>query len=404
MARVIFHIDLDAFFASVEQLLNPGLRGKAVVVKGPGEHRTVVAAASYEARPFGVKAGMPVTQARRLCPHGLFVTGRAGVYADFSERVFSVCRKFSPLVEPASIDEGYIDMTGTDRRYDGPPSSRFWPVQAAQGLKLTIRRRIGLNCSIGIGSNKLIAKIASSYAKPNGIAMVLEGFEKRFLTPLPVETLPGIGKKSLACLAALDVRTVGDMQALPVNLLKGIFGAVGEDFYYLAHGLGSDRIEEPEDPKSVSRGTTLQRDTFDENVVKRVMRELVEDVGRQLRALGFWGRLVTLQIRYGDFTTVGHQGPLANLTNLDHEIYPAVCRLFDRLYDRRRSIRLVCVGVSRLARQPIRQMELWTPDRHDKYQNVYQAFDRIRSRYGEKAIGFGKETDEAKCSPSSVGD
>jgi len=384
--KVIFHIDLDAFFASVEQLLNPELRGLPVIVKGPGEHRTVVAAASYEARKYGIKAGMPAGQARRLCPYGQFVRGRPEIYADYSEQVFETCREFTPLVEPASIDEGYLDMTGTERLYGRRLDSLYWPVNAAEKLKAAIKARMGLNCTVGIGSNKLIAKMVSSSSKPNGIGCILPGYERTFLKPLPIDALPGIGTQSLRHLEPLGVKTIGDMQQLPVNLLKGIFGVVGEDFYYLALGLGSDRIEEPPEPKSVSRGTTFDEDSWDLGFVKQVMRELVGDLSRHMRQLGYQGRLVTVSIRYGDFTTVGHCGPLENFTNHDHEVYRQACRLIDRLYDRRRSIRHVSVCVSQLATRPFRQMRLWEQDRFEKYKRIYQAVDNIRSRYGDQAI------------------
>lgn len=391
--KAILHIDLDAFFASVEQLLNPALRGQPVIVAGPGEHRTVVAAASYEARPYGIKAGMPATQARRLCPHGRFVRGHPGTYADFSEKVFDICRQFTPLLEPASIDEGYLDMTGTDRHYRKHISCNdetYWPVTAAERLKTTIKNRLGLNCSIGIGVNKLIAKVVSKIAKPNGIAAVLPGYERTFLASLPIEALPGIGRRSRDLLEPLAVRTIGDMQRLSVNLLKGIFGVVGEDFYMLAIGLGSDRIEPPAEPKSVSRGTTLDEDSWDLNFVKQVTRELVEDLGRQLRRLGYYCKLITVHIRYGDFVTVSHCGPLRNFTNHDHEIYLHTCQLIDKLYDHRRSIRHVSVKASVLANRSARQMELWQLDNFEKYKRIYHTVDNIRARYGSNAILFGK--------------
>jgi len=388
--KVIFHIDLDAFFASVEQLLDPRLRGRPVIVKGPGEHRTVVAAASYEARPFGVKAGMPVVMARRLCPKGEFVIGKAGAYADFSERVFSICRDFTPLVEPASIDEGYLDMTGTQRLHVPGSSSASWPIAAAEKLQRTIKDWTGLNCSIGIGANKVIAKIASDTAKPSGIAFIFPGYERTFLRSLPVETLPGIGEKTRQALDPFDIRRVGDLQQMPVNLLKGIFGVVGEDFHFLAMGLGGDTIETPQMPKSISRGTTFDEDTWDLGYVRRTMRELVEDLAAHARRIGLQGRLVTVRIRYRDFTTVSHCGSLTVLTNHDHEIYPKACALLTKLFNGRQPIRHVTVGLSVLTDEPRRQLDLWQPSRYEKFKSIYSAFDRIRDRHGDRAIHFAE--------------
>jgi len=391
MAKSIFHIDLDAFFASVHQVLDPQLRARPVIVKGPGEHRTVVAAGSYEARAYGIKAGMAVAKARRLCPGGAFVSGRAEVYADISQRAFEVCSEFSPLTEPASIDEWYLDMTGTERLYGYQEADTYWPIQVAEMVKLTIRDRLGLNCSIGIGTNKLIAKIASGYAKPNGIAYVWPGHERRFLKPLPVEAIPGIGTKSLACLQTLGVKTVGQMQELPVNVLTGIFGVIGEDFFYLANGLGSDTIDKPIDPKSVSRGTTFDRDTCNVEFVKHTLRRLIADVSTHLRKLGFWANLVTVRIRYGDFTTVSRQGLLENFTHYDHEICDLAYRLFDRLYRRGRSIRHVAVGVGILTDHAVRQIGLWENTGFDRDKSIYNAIDAIRSKFGENSIFFAKD-------------
>jgi DNA polymerase-4 len=386
--KVIFHIDLDAFFASVEQQLHPELRGQPVIVKGPGEHRTVVSAASYEARPYGIKAGMPVTRARKLCPHGRFVSGSAGVYAHFSEKVFDICHEFTPLIEPASIDEGYLDLAGTERLYRKDDNPSFWPVIPAEALKLTVKKRLGLNCSIGIASNKLIAKIASQYAKPNGIACVLPGAEKAFLKPLDVNALPGIGPKSLQVFQPLGINTIGDLQKMPINLLKGLFGVVGEDFYYLAQGLGSDTIDPPAEPKSVSRGRTFEKDHWDVNVVKKALRELVADVCRQLRTLGYYAKLVTIRIRYPDFTTFSRSGPMGHYSNHDHDIHSRACELLDELYHRRQPIRLICVGVSQLAARPDRQLTFWDKDSFSKHQRIYHTVDKIRSRYGDGAISF----------------
>jgi len=370
----------------VETVLCPRLRGLPVIVKGPGEHRTVVAAASYEARAYGVKAAMPVMLARKLCPHGQFVVGMGEVYADFSKRVFDICGTFTTLIEPASIDEGYLDMTP---KWTGDEA---WPMRAAEQLKTTVKQHTGLTCSVGIGSNKLIAKMASGYAKPNGIARIFPSYEATFLAPLPVEKLPGIGPSAVAALAPLGVKTIGDLQRMPINWLKGIFGVIGEDFFYLASGLGSDDIEDSQDPKSISRGRTLQRNTRSVSELRRVMRELISDLGRHLRKLGFSGRQVTVRVRYSDFKTVGHSRPVENFTDQDREIFALACRLLDELYDRRRPVRLISVGLSDLTKHPIRQRTFWDDGSHEKYRDIYTAMDTLRDRYGPEMIAFAGDT------------
>jgi DNA polymerase-4 len=335
---------------------------------------------------------MPTVQARRLCPQGKFVDGHGSLYADFSEQVFAVCRRFTPMLEPASIDEGYMEMTGTaamNRLSEGSP---FWPVAIAEQLKRTVLSEIGLSVSIGIGSNKLIAKIASKCAKPNGIACVLAGNEKKFLRPMKVDALPGIGKKTVPQLHAMNIVTVGDLQDTPMNVLMGMFGVMGEDFYQMAHGIGAEELAEAAEPKSVSRGTTLQRDTMDVIFLKRVLKALSVRVGRHLRRLGYWATQATVHVRYHDFTHVGKQGAMANPTHYDHEIHQAACRLFDMVYRGDRPVRYVCVGASRLTRLPMRQLELWEPLSEPvdkKYGPIYQAIDATRVRFGEKALRLG---------------
>src|ERR1700737_2796356 len=291
--RTIFHVDMDAFFVSVEELYDLNLKGKAVVVGGQRGERGVVSAASYEARKFGVHAAMPLRTAEKLCPHATFVNGHMNRYRDYSEQVYQVLQSFSPLVEMASIDEAYLDMTGTERLH-GPP------LRAAHLLHERMKAQTRLNCSIGIAASRLVAKISSDQAKPNGVLWVMPGQEPAFLAPLDVRKVPGVGKVTEKNLQTLGIRKIGDLASLDEAFLEQRFGKWGLALAGKSRGLDAggwfdSDIGEDVGPKSISHEHTFSEDTADLAQIEATMARLSEMVGRRLREHGLHARTVQLK-------------------------------------------------------------------------------------------------------------
>src|SRR3984957_2367635 len=300
--RTIFHVDMDAFFVSVEELFDPSLKGKAVVVGGQRTERGVVSAASYAARKFGVHSAMPLRSAAKLCPQAIFVDGHPERYRECSEKVFAVLNTFSPRVEMASIDEAYLDMTGTERLH-GPS------LKAAHALHQRMKAETKLNCSIGIGSSRLIAKVSSAQAKPNGVLRIIPGEEAKFLAPLDVREIPGVGKVMEQRLHALGIKKVGDLARLEESELEERFGkwglalagkSRGED----AGGWFDNEVGADLEAKSISHEHTYNEDTADVNQLESTLMRLSEMVGRRLREADFFARTLQLKLRYKDFTTI----------------------------------------------------------------------------------------------------
>jgi DNA polymerase-4 len=390
---------MDAFFVSVEELFDPSLKGKPVVVGGrPGE-RGVVSAASYEARKFGVHSALPLRTAYQLCPQAIFVEGHPHRYREYSNKVFEVLGRFSPLVEMASIDEAYLDMTGSERLL-GPP------LRAAHALHEAIRAATGLNCSIGIASSRLVAKIGSDQAKPNGIIWILPGQEARFLAPLPIRKVPGVGKVTEKCLHDLGVQTVGDLACFEEAFLESRFGkwglalagkARGED----AGGWFDSPIGAAADPKSVSHEHTFSEDTADRDVLEATLARLAEMVGRRLREYGLHARTVQLKLRYQDFTTITRAHTLAAATQLDTELFEEARRLFRANWRPGAKVRLLGVQASSLETGE-GQLSLLDDGRRQRWRAALEATDRLRDKYGDSAVsmanalrgGFAERTHE----------
>ncbi len=342
--KTIFHVDMDAFFVSVEELSDPSLKGKAVVVGGQRDERGVVSAASYEARKFGVHSAMPLRTAAKLCPQAIFVDGHPERYRECSAKVYGVLNTFSPLVEMASIDEAYLDMTGTDRLH-GPP------LRAAHTLHNKVKAETQLNCSIGIGASRLIAKVSSAKAKPNGVLWVIPGQEARFLAPLDVRDIPGVGKVMEQNLHALGIHQVADLAKLDETVLEERFGkwglalagkARGED----AGGWFDTEVGEHEDPKSISHEHTFNEDTANPVQLETTLMRLTEMVARRLREHGLHARTIQLKLRYKDFTTITRAHSLASPTQLDTEIFEQIRNLFRKNWKRGAEVRLLGVHVS----------------------------------------------------------
>lgn len=382
MQRVVMHVDLDAFYASVEQLRRPELRGKPVIVGGsgvPGE-RGVVAAASYEARPYGVRSAMPLSRARRLCPTAIFVPCDFKAYRDASKSVFDILDHYSPVIEPIALDEAYLDCTGQEALM-GPPAG------VAARLRDEVKSRTGLDLSIGVASCKLVAKVASELRKPRGLVVVRPGDEAAFLAPLPLAKLPGCGPASVARLERLGARTIGDVAALPDPLLGEIFGQYGRALGAHARGIDPSPVMPPGDPKSISREVTFDRDQVNLTKVRETALGLLQDVGQSLRTHGLSARTVVLKIRYQPFDTQSRQSTLELPTDRDDELAHAFRELFETQVDRARPIRLIGAGVSNLEPRAT-QLNL-LEDRSARRVRLDGQLDELRERYGDHVIARG---------------
>jgi len=390
ITRTIFHVDMDAFFVSVEELYDRSLKGKPVVVGGQRDERGVVSAASYAARKFGVHSAMPLRTAAKLCPQAIFVNGHPERYREYSGRVHEVLGHFSPLVEMASVDEAYLDMTGTERLH-GPP------LRSAHRLHTEMKSKTQLNCSIGIGTSRLIAKVSSAKAKPNGVLWVLPEQEAKFLAPLDVGDIPGVGKVMEKNLRDIGIRRVGDLAALEENDLEQRFGkwgmalagkSRGED----AGGWFDTAVGEHTDPKSISHEHTFDEDTGDLERLQSTLMRLSEMVGRRLREGGFFARTIQLKLRYKDFTTITRAQSLEQPTQMDHEIFEQSRRLFLRNWKKGAPVRLLGVQTSNFEDGPA-QLDLLEPARdglrmNDRWQKVLAAADHLRDKFGESTIGL----------------
>lgn len=395
--RTIFHVDADAFFASVEEVLHPRLRGKPVIVGGPPSARGVVAAASYEARRFGVRAAMPLARAYRLCPQAVFLPGSFHEYKRFSDRIFESCRSFSPVVETASLDEAFLDMTGAvdardpaARRADGLRTLFGHPLETAEQLKQAIRAATGLSVSVGIAANKLVAKIASGFAKPGGIAWVKWGGEAAFLAGMNVGDIPGVGRATVERLSLLNVDRVAALRTIPEKLLRRTFGVAGETLFQYAWGRDNRAVEARTLPRSIGRETTFEHDTCDREIVSAMLWRLVARAARQVRSLHMTARTVSVKLRFVDFSIHVKSASLPEGDRHDHVFFQVAERLLDRLWHRRMRVRLVGVTLSKLSQDVGRQGDFFQGRRYEKARALYSSIDRIRDRFGFAAIAQGR--------------
>jgi DNA polymerase-4 len=385
LPRTIFHVDMDAFFVSVEELYDPSLKGKAVVVGGQRDERGVVSAASYEARKFGVHSAMPLRTAAKQCPHAIFVDGHPERYRECSEKVYKVLGTFSPQIEMASIDEAYLDMTGTERLH-GPA------LKAAHHLHQRMKAETGLNCSVGIGTSRLIAKVCSGQAKPNGVLWIVPGEEVKFLAPLDVREIPGVGKVMETHLHALGIKKVGDLAKLEDGELEDRFGkwglalagkARGED----AGGWFDAEVGADLDAKSISHEHTYNEDTSDQAQLESTLMRLSEMVGRRLRESNFHARTVQLKLRYKDFTTITRAHTLPSPTQLDTEIFQQIRTLFRKNWKKGIQVRLLGVQASSFGTQPA-QIDLLEGNSQQRWKDALAAADKLRDRFGESTVGL----------------
>ena len=387
MQTWIMHIDMDAFYASIEQLDNPELRGKALIVGG--RKRGVVSTASYEARQFGVHSAMPISEARRLCPHAVFITPRMRRYGEMSRKVREVLHLFSPRVEMASIDEAYLDATGLERL--------FGPVEnMGQQLKDAVRETTGgLTCSVGIAPVKFLAKISSEMRKPDGLFMLRHEEVSEFMARLEVGRIPGVGKKFVAALASIGVRRCGDVPRYPREYWERRYGKQGVGLYERAQGIDPREVVPFTPPKSESAETTFETDTRDRDFLRGWLLRHAERVGRSLRRQGLAGRTVTLKIKYADFRLITRQATLPARTSSTETIYEAACALLAAL-SLEGKVRLIGVGVSGFDDTRPYQLSLTAPTEaapaavERRRARLDGALDALRDRYGKAAVVRGK--------------
>jgi DNA polymerase-4 len=384
--RTVFHVDMDAFFVSVEELFDPSLKGKPVVVGGQRDERGVVSAASYEARKFGVHSAMPLRTAAKLCPQAIFVDGHPDRYRAYSEKAYAVLQSFSPQLEMVSIDEAYLDMTGTERLH-GPP------LLAAHKLHHKMKAETQLNCSIGIGTSRLVAKVCSGKAKPHGVLYVVPGQEAKFLAPLDVRDIPGVGKVTEQRLHTLGILTVGDVAKLDDSFLEEHLGKWGLALAGKARGEDAGSwfdgvIGEEEAAKSISHEHTYNEDTANIEQIDSTLMRLSEMVGRRLREQQLHARTLQLKLRYKDFSTITRAHTLDSPTQLDNEIFRQIHRLFHANWRRGAEVRLLGVQASSFGEEAS-QGNLLEGQSREKWQQALSAADRVRDKFGESSITLG---------------
>ena len=374
MDRIILHIDMDAFFISVEQRDNPSLRGKPATVCG-SLSRSVVTSATYEARPFGIRAGMSTQEAKRRCPELILVKGDHSKYTKTAARIFSILKDYTPLVEVASIDEAYLDITQSQLLFQSP-------IQMAESIKEKIQKNEQLTCSIGIAPNKLLAKLGSGLKKPDGLVVIEKERVEEILKDLPASKLFGIGPKLEEELKSMGILTCGQLGRYPVSVLSKRFGAIGERLHEMGLGLDDTPVvpfDREEDAKSISHSVTLEEDTSDSPLLKKVLLQLSERASRRMRKEGFYGRRITLTVRYSDFYTFSKQKTLSQWVNSGNEIFGHAAEIFESI-SHPKPIRLLGVGVSLLKKEWC-QMDLF--EKREKKDKILQAMDRVNQRFGE---------------------
>jgi DNA polymerase-4 len=378
--RIILHIDMDAFFISVEQRDDPSLCGKAAAVCG-SLSRGVVTSATYEARPYGIRAGMPVQEAKRRCPGLILVEGNHEKYTKTAARIFSLLKEVTPLVEVASIDEAYLDITESQLLYGSPKNVAEW-------IKDRIREREALTCSIGVAPNKLLAKLGSGLKKPDGLVVIEKREVESLLKDLPVSKLFGIGPKLERELQAIGIFTCGQLGKSPVAILNKRFGVIGKRLQEMGLGLDDSPVvpfEQEEDAKSISHSVTLEEDTSDPLVLRKVLSQLSEKVSKRMRRDSFFCRRVTLTVRYSDFYTFTKQKTLSQPINSGNELFRNALEIFGTIRHPK-AIRLLGVGASLLKKEWY-QLSLF--DQPEKKDNLLKAMDRVNERFGDWTLTWG---------------
>ncbi|MGD0659854.1 MAG: DNA polymerase IV [Syntrophorhabdales bacterium] len=387
MAKVIVCVDMDAFFASVEQRDNPALRDKPIAVTGGGE-RTVITTSSYQARAYGVKTGMTTYEAKRLCPHIILVVGNNKKYAEVCKSLEQICLRFSPDLEIYSIDEVFLDITRSHHLFGGPEN-------LAIGIKEAVKQELGLTCTVGMGANILVAKLASDLAKPDGLRWIDEAAVQSVFETLPVKKLWGIGSHTEQKLREMGITTCGELGRAPLSRLVRRFGVIGEQLKAMGNGILNRPLETASpDPKSIGHSITLPEDIWKREEITSCLLRLSERVGRRARRHGYKGRRVTLTVRYTDFKTFTKQTTLPALINDTGEIYRAAVAILDTIR-LRKSVRLLGISLSSLAKDEGGLPLFQEPD-HDKKAALAKAVDIVNDKFGEHTVTFGAALAEEK--------
>ncbi|KMQ49664.1 DNA polymerase IV [Chitinispirillum alkaliphilum] len=381
--RIVFHVDMDAFFSSVEQRDNPDLKGKPVIVGAKPGQRGVVSAASYEARGFGIHSAMPVSEAFRRCPQGVFISPRMDAYTRASKEVMAILSEFSPGIEQISVDEAFIDMSGSDRLF-GPP------YEAAKKISTEIKTSLKLTASIGIAPNKFLAKIASDINKPDNITQTPFDPEKiiEWLSPMPVGKIWGVGQKTREILHRNCVYKIGDLQGKSADVLEKKFGKYGASLYYLCRGIDERPVEMSGGAKSISREHTFHTDSSDREEWKKVLLTLSVDIARKARRNGMKGSTVVLSYRHSDFSRHSKRLPLPYPCDISKTIYEYGVKLLSRI--EATSLRLIGIGICDFQRE--QQLDLFRqPEQIDTLQNAERAVDKIIQKFGEGSVSKGTQ-------------
>ena len=380
-SKIIIHVDLDAFFAAVEQRDRPEFRGKPVIVGADpkqGTGRGVVSTCSYEARKFGVHSAMPISIAYKRCPHAVFLPVDFEKYRRVSSRIFEIFSQFTPDLEPISIDEAFLDITASYHLFGTP---------YAAGLKIKerIKNQLGLTASVGIAPVKMVAKIASSYCKPDGLLEIKEGGVEKFLSPLTIDKLWGVGPKTQRALQAIGIKTIGDLARTPLRTLQRLMGEHGEQLYQLACGRDDREVVVREEAKSVSHEHTFDVDTRDRLKIQNVLLDISERLSRRLRKENLKGKTLTVKIRLKGFKTYTRCHTLPQRTNYTDEIYKTARSLFENFYKEGDEIRLLGIRVTNFADPYVRD-SLFSDPIQERLEKVHRAVDLIKDRFGEEAI------------------
>jgi DNA polymerase-4 len=380
---MILHVDMDAFYASVEERERPELKGKPVIVGGSPTGRGVVAAANYKAREFGVHSAMPASKAVRLCPEAVFLPSRIDFYAEVSERIQKIFHDYTPLVEPLSLDEAFLDVTASERRFGGAES-------IGRTIKRRIKEELRLTASVGIAPNKFVAKVASDVGKPDGFVVVAPGGVQAFLDPLPVGRLWGVGKVTRGLLEEKGIRTIEQVRRQPSGMLHDLLGKWGDHLWELAQGRDDRAVVPDREAKSISHETTFETDHRDLRLLQSYMVELAGQVARRLRRHGLYTRTVEIKIRFADFKTITRSHTLSKATDTTRDLISAAVELLKmNLPKKHRGVRLIGMGVSHFVSGDPAQGDLFVDQATQKQRRIDAAADRITSKYGESALKRG---------------
>lgn len=377
--RRIIHLDMDAFFAAIEQRDNPAYRGKPVIVGGPPHVRGVVSTCSYEARKYGVHSAMPLREAGRRCPHGIFIPGRMQRYHEVSAEIMAILQEYTPLVEPISCDEAFLDVSGSEQLFGSAEA-------IARQIVDRIASELELSASVGIAPNKFLAKIASDLKKPRGFVVIREAEVLSFLAPLPISRLWGVGPKTTAQLEKMGLKLIGDIQKLSLSFLQSHLGDLGVHLYHLARGIDERPVEPMETVKSIGHEITFQEDTDHREFLEETLWRLCEKVGRRLRRQGLVGKVITIKLRDHEFQTITRRSTLYQPTDFEEVLFKTAHHLAEANDWGKKPLRLIGVSVSGLQQQGSVQEPLFSETGADDLRNLHRTLDRIKDRFGEKAI------------------